>query len=54
MPGVELELIGLDKDHIHMVMVIPPKYSVASVMGKLKSQSASQMRRKFQWLKKVY
>ena len=37
-----------------MVMSIPPKYSIASVMGKLKSQSASQLRKAFPWLTKVY
>ena len=54
MPGVKLETIGFDKDHLHMVMSIPPKYSISSVVGKLKSQSASQLRRKFSWLAKVY
>ncbi len=38
----------------HMVMVIPPKYAIASVMGTLKNQSASYMRKKFPWLEKVY
>ena len=37
-----------------MVMVIPPKYSIASVMGKFKGQSASELRRAFSWLSKVY
>ena len=54
MPGVTLESIGFDKDHVHMVMSIPPKYSISSVMGKLKSQSASQLRKAFSWLTKVY
>jgi len=54
MPGVKVETIGFDKDHLHMVMSIPPKYSIASVMGKLKSQSASQLRSRFSWLSKVY
>ncbi len=54
MPGVTLETIGFDRDHLHMVMVIPPKYSIASVMGRLKSQSASRLREKFPWLGKVY
>ena len=53
-PGVEIKTIGFDKDHLHMVMVIPPKYSISEVMGKLKSQSASALRTKFPWLKKVY
>ena len=54
MPGVIIETIGFDRDHLHMVMVIPPKYSIANVMGSLKSQSASQLRKKFRWLEKVY
>ena len=24
MPGVEIETIGFDQDHVHMVIVIPP------------------------------
>ena len=54
MPGVKVETIGFDQDHLHMVMVIPPKYSIAEVMGKLKSQSASSLREAFAWLAKVY
>jgi len=53
-PGVELEAIGFDRDHLHMVMVIPPKYAISDVMGQLKSQSASRLRKKFTWLSKVY
>lgn len=53
-PGVEIETIGFDGDHVHMVMVIPPKYSISSVMGKLKSQSSSELRKQFAWLSKVY
>ena len=54
MPGVTIDAIGFDQDHLHMVMVIPPKYSISSVMGKLKSRSASEMRKSFPWLAKVY
>ncbi len=54
MPGVLIETIGFDNDHVHMVMVIPPKYSISSVMGKLKSQSSSELRKQFDWLGKVY
>ena len=54
MPGVEIETIGFDGDHIHMVMIIPPKYAISDVMGQLKSQSSSRMRKKFDWLAKVY
>ncbi len=54
MPGVEIEMIGFDGDHLHMVMIIPPKHSISSVMGRLKSQSSSRMRKKFHWLSKGY
>ena len=54
MPGVMLEAIGFDNDHLHMVMIILPKYSMASVMGRLKSQTASELRSRFKWLAKVY
>ena len=54
MPGVSVESIGFEPDHLHMVMEIPPKYSIASVMGQLKSQSASMLRKAFPWLEDVY
>ena len=54
MPGVKIEKIGFDEDHVHFVMIIPPKYSISSVVAQLKSQSASMLRKKFQWLQRVY
>jgi len=33
---------------------IPPRYSISDVMGRMKSQSSSRMRKKFKWLRKVY
>ena len=53
-PGVKIETIGFDQDHLHMVIVVPPKFSIAEVMGRMKSQSSSQMRKTFKFLKKVY
>ena len=44
----------MEKDRIHMVMIIPPKYAVCEVMGKLKGMTASRIRKKFLWLSKVY
>jgi putative transposase len=37
MPSVKLETIGFDKDYLHMVISIQPKYSIAAVMGQLKA-----------------
>ena len=54
MPGVSVETIGFDEDHLHMMMSIPPKYSISLVIGKLKSQSAARLRKAFPWLTRVY
>ena len=54
MPGVEIEEINIQIDHVHTIMVIPPKYSVSEIMGRIKGQTASILRKRFDWLKKVY
>ena len=57
MAGVELVELGIDekmKDHVHLVIIIPPKYSNSDVIARLKAESASMMRKKFQWLENVY
>ena len=54
MPGCEIVSYNMQVDHIHMVIIIPPKYSVSEVVGRLKGQTASGLRKKFGWLKEVY
>ena len=53
-PGVEIVEQNIQVDHIHTIMIIPPKYSVSDVIGRIKGQSASKLRKKFTWLEKVY
>ncbi len=53
-PGVEIVEQNIQVDHIHTIMIIPPKYSVSDVIGRIKGQSASKLRKKFMWLEKVY
>jgi putative transposase len=54
MPGVEIVEQNIQVDHLHTVMIIPPKYAVSAVVGKIKQYTASQLREKFPWLAKVY
>ena len=54
MPGCEIVEKNIQVDHIHVVMIIPPKYAVSAVIGRLKSQTASALREKFPWMGKVY
>ena len=47
--------IGMDKDHIHLYMVIPPKYSVSKVVETIKSNTSRELMNKFsQFLGDVY
>ena len=54
MPGCEVEELNVQIDHLHMVMIIPPKYGVSDVIGMIKGRTASNLRKKFRWLEKVY
>ena len=54
MPGCEVIEYNIQVDHIHMVIVIPPKYAVSDVIKRLKGVTAKKLREKMNWLKKVY
>ena len=42
-PEIEIIEINPDQDHVHMLLSIPPKYSVAHTIGLLKGKSASEV-----------
>ena len=54
LPGCEIVKYSIQSDHIHMVMIIPPKYAVSAVVGKIKGITSSQLRKKFGWMKLRY
>ena len=54
MPGCYIIEQNIQEEHIHMLMVIPPKYAVSDVIGEIKQYTASKIRKKFAWLEKVY
>jgi putative transposase len=53
-PDIEVVKVNVQEDHVHMVVVIPPKYAVARVVQYIKSHSAKALKEKFPFLKKVY
>ena len=53
-PEIEIQEINHDKDHIHMMISIPPKMSVGQVVRIIKSNTAKDMKKKFAFLKDVY
>ena len=52
--GIEIIEGHLCKDHIHMAMSIPPKYSIAMIIGFLKGKSAIMLNREYSKGKKNY
>ena len=53
-PELDITEINHDKDHIHIMMWIPPKYAVSKVVNILKSNTARHLKQKFPFLKEVY
>ena len=53
-PEIEIVEINTDKDHIHMLLSIPPKLSISEVVKEIKAKTGLHMRRKFPFLDKVY
>ena len=54
MPGVEIQELNVQKDHIHIMMVIPPKYAVSGVVGKMKAKTSSIFRDRYRLFKSIY
>ena len=52
--GVEIVELNVQPEHVHMVVIIPPKYAVSKVVEIIKSRSAKVVRKEIQWLDKLY
>ena len=48
---IEVRRVNVQEDHIHIVMVIPPRVSVASVIKYMKSLSGKKLKEKFEFMK---
>lgn len=53
-PEIDIEEQNHDVDHIHLLISIPPKMSVGSVVRLIKSNTARELKRKFPFLKELY
>jgi putative transposase len=50
--GFEIEELEVDKDHVHLFLSFPPKYSIGEVVGLLKAVSAKEIREEFPEVRK--
>jgi len=44
--------LNVQKDHVHLVLMIPPKVSISDLMGRLKGQTSMKIFNQFRELRK--
>jgi len=52
-PDVYVMELNVQKDHVHALLEIPPKYSVSSVVGYIKGATSRNMRMHFEFLRRA-
>jgi putative transposase len=53
-PQIDILEQNHDRDHIHLLLSIPPKMSVGSVVRLIKSNTARDLKKNYPFLKKCY
>ncbi len=53
-PDVQIGKYSIQRDHVHLVAIIPPRYSVSSIVGKIKANTSRKIRKEFPEIKKIY
>ena len=50
--GCEVVELNVQPDHVHLIVMIPPKIAVSQWVGRLKGQSSMRIFRQFRYLRK--
>ena len=53
-PEIEYIERNVQPDHVHIVVSFPPKYSIATVVGLMKSNTGRALKQKFSFLQQRY
>lgn len=53
-PLIKIKEVNHDRDHIHLLVSIPPTMYVGKVVGLIKQNTARDLKQKFPFLKEVY
>ena len=53
-PDIVYKEINIQPDHVHMLVMVPPRMSVSAAVNILKSNTSAALKQKFPFLKKVY
>jgi putative transposase len=53
-PLIQFKTVNHDRDHVHVLISIPPTMAVGTVIGIVKQNTSRDMKQKFPFLRKVY
>jgi putative transposase len=53
-PEISIVQYNIQPDHVHLIIIIPPKYAVSKIVGELKANSSRSIRQRFPWIKQTY
>ncbi len=53
-PEIRFHEINGERDHIHLLITIPPKMAVSKAVSTIKSNTSSAIKKKFDFVKKAY
>ena len=48
------ERYSIQSDHVHVIIIIPPKYSVSRIIGKIKANTSRELRDSIEEVRKIY
>ncbi len=50
---IEVKKVNVQEDHVHMVVIIPPRRAVAKVVQFIKSQSGKKLKTKYEFMRRA-
>ena len=53
-PTIRFKTINHDKDHLHLLVSIPPTISIGKAVGLIKQNTAKDLKQKFPSIKQIY
>ena len=53
-PTLWIEAVNTDEDHVHIQIEIAPNTAVSDAVGKLKSNSSKDLRKRFKFIREIY
>jgi putative transposase len=53
-PEIEFVKRNVQRDHVHLVLSFPPKYSISQVVQIMKTNTGRALREKFEFIRKRY